>query len=57
MLILVRLDLTEKGIENYEEVVESLDYNFQHEEILNTEIVDIYEGGKLNETKRMGRYV
>ena len=57
MLILVRLDLTEKGIENYEEVVESLDYNFQHKEILNTEIVDIYEGGKLNETKLMGRYV
>ena len=46
MLILVRLDNTEKGIENYEEVVESLDYNFQHEEILNTEIVDIYEGEK-----------
>ena len=42
MLILVRIDLTEKGEENKSKVLEEVDYNFSHSEILGTEIVDVY---------------
>lgn len=41
MLIIVRLDLTEKGESNKSEVLESLDYDFIHDDILTTEIVDV----------------
>jgi|2_EtaG_2_1085320.scaffolds.fasta_scaffold04115_12 hypothetical protein len=41
MLILVRIDLTEKGEENKSKVLEEVDYNFSHSEILGTEIVPL----------------
>ena len=41
MLILVRIDLTEKGQENKAQVLENLDYNFAHPDIIGTEIVDV----------------
>ena len=41
MLVLVRLDLTEEGQENKSEVLEEVDYSFNHKWVVGTEIVDI----------------
>ena len=41
MLILVQIDLTEKGRENKAQVLENLDYRFTHPDIVCTEIVDV----------------
>ena len=39
MLIIVRLDLKEDA--NIESVLENVDYNFEHEDIIRTEIVEV----------------
>ena len=39
MLIIVRLDLKEDA--NIESVLENVNYNFEHEDIIRTEIVEV----------------
>ena len=39
MLIIVKLDLKEDA--NIESVLENVDYNFEHEDIIRTEIVEV----------------
>ena len=46
MIILVKITLTEKGQLNTAEVIEEMDYAFEHPEIISTEIID-----KIGETK------
>jgi hypothetical protein len=41
MLIIVKIDLTSEGDLNKSKVLEEVDYNFEHEHIISTEIVDI----------------
>ena len=42
MLVVVRLDLTEEGEENKAELLEDVDYSFNHPWIIRTEIVDVH---------------
>jgi hypothetical protein len=39
MLIIVKIDLKEDA--NIESVLENVDYNFEHEDIIRTEIVEV----------------
>ena len=46
MIVLVKITLTEKGQLNTTEVIEEMDYSFEHPEIISTEIID-----KIGESK------